>query len=51
MPMDHTSDDAARSGRPTPLGPVLPRDTGLDADVGRRVCRRVARPRRAGGWP
>src|SRR5689334_6752800 len=51
MPVDRTSDDAAGSGRPTPLGPGLPGGADLDGGSGRRACRRVARSRRAGGWP
>ena len=51
MPMDRSSDDTAGPGRPTPLGPGLPGGAGLGGGAGRRACRRVARPRRAGGWP
>src|SRR3954447_3803431 len=51
MPVDRISDAAASSGRPGWVGPGLPGGIGLDAGAGRRACRRVARPRRAGGWP
>src|SRR4051794_21221393 len=51
MPVDRAPDDAAGSGRPAAMGSGLPGGAGLDEGDGRRVCRRVARPRRAGGWP
>jgi hypothetical protein len=51
MPVDRASDDAANSGRPASMGSGLPGGAGLDGGAGRRACRRVARPRRAGGWP
>jgi hypothetical protein len=51
MPMDGASDDAAGSGWPTPLGPGLPRGADLEGGTDRRVHRRGARPRRAGGRP
>jgi hypothetical protein len=49
MPMDGTPDDAAGSGRPTPLGPGLPRGADLEGGTDRRVRRRGARPRCVGG--
>ena len=51
MPVDRAPDDAAGSGRPASMGSGLPGGAGLDEGGGRRVCRRVARPRRAGGGP
>jgi len=51
MPVDRASDDAANCGRPASMGSGLPGGAGLDDGAGRRACRRVARPRRAGGWP
>ena len=51
MPVDRASDDAASSGWPASMGSGLPGGVGLDEGDGRRACRRVARPRRAGGWP
>jgi hypothetical protein len=51
MPVDRAPDDAAGAGRPASMGSGLPGRAVLDEGAGRRVCRRVARPRRAGGWP
>src|SRR3954465_4093532 len=51
MPVEHTSNKATGSERSASLGSGVSRDSGLDADGSRRACRRVARSRRAGGWP